>query len=210
MARKPYPSDVNDAEWGIIEPLLPASKPIGRRRQVDLREIINGIFYILHEGCTWRALPHDLPHWQTVYNYFRRWQQLGVWQEIHRQLRNQVRKSMNKKEDATAAIIDSQSVKTAEKKGSQCVGRLCRLEATGVEVYGYDGGKQIKGRKRFILVDTLGLVLATIVMEANCPERLGGAALVMEDPAATENLVVIWVDQGFSGDNFALLGSTVM
>ncbi len=88
MARKPYPSDVNDAEWGIIEPLLPASKPIGRRRQVDLREIINGIFYVLHEGCTWRALPHDLPPWQTVYNYFRRWQQLGVWQEIHTQLPN--------------------------------------------------------------------------------------------------------------------------
>ncbi len=74
MTRKAYPTDVNDAEWGIIEPLLPASQGIGRPRSVDLREIINGIFYVLREGCSWRALPHDLPPWQTVYNYFRHWQ----------------------------------------------------------------------------------------------------------------------------------------
>ncbi|WP_138506642.1 IS5 family transposase [Nostoc sp. PA-18-2419] len=116
MTRKAYASDVNDAEWGIIEPLLAASQPVGRRREVDLREIINGIFYVLHEGCTWRALPHDLPPWQTVYNYFCHWQRLGVWQKIHTQLRHQVRESTNKKQEPTAAIIDSQSVKTAEKK----------------------------------------------------------------------------------------------
>ncbi len=116
MTRKAYPSDVNDVEWGIIQPLLPASQPIGRPREVDFREIINGIFYVMHEGCTWRALPHDLPPWQTVYNYFRHWQRLGVWQKIHRQLRHQVRESMGKKQEPTAAIIDSQSVKTAEKK----------------------------------------------------------------------------------------------
>lgn len=117
MTRKAYPSDVNDVEWGIIEPLLPALQPIGRPREVNLREIINGIFYVLHQGCTWRALPHDLPPWQTVYNYFRHWQRLGVWSKIHQQLRHQVRESMNKKQQPTAAIIDSQSVKTAEKKG---------------------------------------------------------------------------------------------
>lgn len=121
MTRQAYPSDVNDAEWRIIEPLFPGTQAIGRPRKVDLREIINGIFYVLHSGCTWRALPHDLPPWQTVYNYFRHWQRLGIWPKIHTQLRHQVRESINKKEDATAAIIDSQSVKTAEKKGRYMV-----------------------------------------------------------------------------------------
>jgi transposase len=118
MTRKAYPTDVNDAEWGIIEPLLPASQSIGRPREVDLREIINGIFYVLREGCSWRALPHDLPPWQTVYNYFRHWQRLGVWQKIHTQLRHQVRESLGRTSDPSAGIIDSQSVKTAEKRGS--------------------------------------------------------------------------------------------
>jgi transposase len=121
MTRKAYPSDVNDAEWGIIKPLLPSSKAMGRPREVELREIINGIFYVLREGCTWRALPHDLPPWQTIYNYFRHWQRLGIWQKIHTQLRHQVRESVNKKEAPTAGIIDSQSVKTAEKKGRYMV-----------------------------------------------------------------------------------------
>ena len=96
MTRKAYPSDVSDAEWQMIEALLPAAQPIGRPREVDLREIVNGIFYILREGCSWRALPHDLPPWQTVYNYFQHWQRLGVWQKIRKQLRYQVRERINK------------------------------------------------------------------------------------------------------------------
>ncbi len=121
MTRKAYPTDVSDAEWGIIQPLLPRPQHIGRPREVDLREVINGIFYVLHEGCTWRAVPHDLPPWQTVYNYFRHWQQLGVWQQMHTQLRTQVRASVNKTNTPTASIIDSQSVKTAEKRGKYTV-----------------------------------------------------------------------------------------
>lgn len=117
MSRKAYPSDLSDAEWQEIRLLLPVESSIGRPRQVDLREIINGIFYILSEGCRWRALPHDLPPWQTVYNYFRHWQRLGVWQQIHIQLRQRVRQSLDKAELATAGMIDSQSVKTTEKKG---------------------------------------------------------------------------------------------
>jgi transposase len=117
MTRKAYPSDVTDTEWQIIEPLLPEAQDIGRPRQVKLREIINGIFYVLREGCSWRGLPHDLPPWQTVYNYYRHWQRLGVWQKIHTQLRHKVRKHMEKTENPTAGIIDSQSVKTAEKRG---------------------------------------------------------------------------------------------
>ena len=117
MKRKAYPSDISNEEWEMIEPLLPVEQGIGRPREVDYREIINGIFYVLHEGCTWRALPHDLPPWQTVYNYFRYWQKLGIWQKIHTQLREQVRMRMNKCNMPTAGIIDSQSVKTAEKRG---------------------------------------------------------------------------------------------
>lgn len=120
MGRKTYPSDVSDAEWLIIEPLLPRQY-IGRPREVDLREILNGIFYVLREGCSWRALPHDLPPWQTVYNYFRHWQRLGIWQKIHSQLRQQVRTKMDKTENPTAGIIDSQSVKTAQKRGKSMV-----------------------------------------------------------------------------------------
>jgi putative transposase len=117
MSRKAYPSDLTDTEWQEIKPLLPVENLIGRPRQVDLREILNGIFYVLSEKCRWRALPHDLPPWQTVYNYFRHWQRLGVWQQIHTQLRHCVRKSVDKTEIATAGMIDSQSVKTTEKKG---------------------------------------------------------------------------------------------
>lgn len=91
MTRIAYQTDISDAEWGIISPLLPAPQHIGRPREVDLREVINGIFYVLHEGCTWRAIPHDLPPWQTVYNYFRHWPRLGVWQLIHTSVRHQVR-----------------------------------------------------------------------------------------------------------------------
>ena len=117
MTRKAYPSDVTDAEWEIIESLLPTAQGVGRPREVDLREIINGIFYVVREGCSWRDLPHDLPPWQTVYNYFRHWQRLGIWQKIHKQLRHQVRQHLEKTDNPTAGIIDSQSVKTAEKRG---------------------------------------------------------------------------------------------
>jgi len=117
MARKAYPSDVNDAEWLLIEALLPAKQHIGRPREVDVREIINGIFYVLRQGYSWRALPHDLPPWQTVYNYFRYWQRLGVWSKINLALRHQVRQSLGRTSEPSAGIIDSQSVKTAEKRG---------------------------------------------------------------------------------------------
>jgi transposase len=121
MKRKAYPSDISNQEWEIIKSLLPVERGIGRPRYVDYREIINGIFYVVHEGCRWRALPHDLPPWQTVYNYFRYWQKLGIWQQIHTLLREQVRVGMNKSNMPTAEIIDSQSVKTTEKRGKSTV-----------------------------------------------------------------------------------------
>lgn len=115
--RKSYPSDLTDAEWQLIEPLLPSESAIGHPRSVQLREIVNAIFYVQREGCTWRALPGDFPPWQTVYGYLRLWQRLGTWQQIHDALRIQLRQVVGKKPQATAGIIDSQSVKTTEKRG---------------------------------------------------------------------------------------------
>lgn len=117
MTRKAYISDLTDAEWQLIQPLLPPKSVIGHPREVDFREILNGIFYVQREGCGWRGLPHDLPPWQTVYNYFRFWRQLGLWQQVHDQLRGQVRQALDKAEQPSAGIIDSQSVKTTEKRG---------------------------------------------------------------------------------------------
>ena len=115
MTRDTYPSDVSNEQWEILKPLLPLQLPGGRTRSVDLREIINGIFYLLHNGCTWRALPQDLPPWPTVATYFYRWQRSGVWSAINDALRKQLRISNGRKEDPTGGIIDSQSVKTTEK-----------------------------------------------------------------------------------------------
>ena len=114
---KPYPSDLTDAQWQWIEPLLPSELAIGHPRNVQLRAIVEAIFYVQREGFTWRALPSDFPPWQTVYGYLRRWQQWGIWQRVHDSLRRQLREKMGKKPQASAAILDSQSVKTTEKRG---------------------------------------------------------------------------------------------
>lgn len=121
MSRKTYPSDLTDSEWKFIEPLLPAKSVIGHPRKVDFREIVNAIFYLQREGISWRGLPGDFPPWQTVYKYLRHWQRLGVWQQIHDQLRTQVRQVVGKTGQAGAGVLDSQSVKTTEKRGNSTV-----------------------------------------------------------------------------------------
>jgi transposase len=117
VSRRSYSTDLTDAEWQILEPLLPAEKPGGRHRLYPMREIINGLRYLLRSGCAWRLLPHDFPHWRAVYEYFRVWKKDGTWLEIHDYLHEQLREKMPREKQPSAAIVDSQSVKTTEKGG---------------------------------------------------------------------------------------------
>jgi putative transposase len=151
MKRKPYPSDLTDEQWAVLEPLLPRPSRRGRPRKTDLREVVNALFYHAREGGSWRALPHDFPPWRTAYNYFQWWTWDGTWQKVLDALRPQARTKAGRPPSPSAAAIDSQSVKTAE-GGHEC---------------GTDGGKKVRGRKRHILVDTLGLLIAVVVTAAN-------------------------------------------
>lgn len=115
MKRQLYPSDMTDAQWQAIAPLIPPAKWGGHPRTVDMREVINGIFYVTRTGCAWRFVPHDLPPWGTVWYYFRRWRKEGVWQQMNDALRTQTRRAAGRKDSPSAAVLDSQSVKTTEK-----------------------------------------------------------------------------------------------
>jgi putative transposase len=117
MERRIYPSDLTDAQWALLRPLIPPAEPGGRDRTVEVREVLNGINYLLRTGCAWRYLPHDLPPWGTVHYYFWRWRRDGTWQAIHDTLRTRVRRSVGKEASPSAAIVDSQSVKTTERGG---------------------------------------------------------------------------------------------
>jgi putative transposase len=126
MERTPYPSDLTDEQWTLIEPMIPPAEPGGRHRSVNMRELINGILYLNRTGCSWRQLPHDFPPWGTVHYYYRRFRLDGTWQKIHDALREKVRRKVGKKPTPSAAIIDSQSIKTdAPRKG----GRMATMPA---------------------------------------------------------------------------------
>ncbi len=112
MARTPYPSDLTDEQWSIVASLIPSAQPGGRHRSVDMREVINGIMYLLRTGCSWRHLPHDFPPWGTVHYYYRRFRLDGTWERLHDRLRERVRRKVGKKPTPSAGIVDSQSIKT--------------------------------------------------------------------------------------------------
>jgi putative transposase len=124
--RQPYPSDLSDAEWEVLKPLLPLPKGFGHPVEVDFREILNGIFYVQRTGCQWEMLPHDLPPYTTVYGYFQKWQRKGIWQQIHDQVRSQLRQKLGREKDSTVAIADSQSVKTTEKRGQSTASTVAK------------------------------------------------------------------------------------
>ena len=182
-----YPTDLTDEEWNQIKSLVPAPKSgkgkRGRPVELDRRSLLNAIFYVVRSGCAWRLLPSDFGPWQTVYGYFRVWSQDWTWKFIHDVLRDCVRKTEGRRVAPTAAIVDSQSVKTPDQAGER----------------GYDAGKKISGRKRHVAVDCLGLILAMMITPAAVQDRDAARPLIKALVSMYGRLQIIWADGGYLG-----------
>ncbi|MEV6704148.1 IS5 family transposase [Streptomyces sp. NPDC051453] len=189
--RRRYPSDLSDARWELVEPVRTAWRSerrgrgldIGQPPDHDLRSLLDAVLYVNRTGIPWRYLPHDYPHWNTVYAYFARWQEEGVFDQLNSLLRRQVRRQEGREEEPTACVIDSQSIKTSTNVPARR--------------QGIDAGKKIVGRKRSIVIDTVGLLLGVLVTAASVQDSIAGQTLI--ERVATEHPTVrkTWVDGGY-------------
>lgn len=193
MHRKHYDSDLSDREWKVVHPLMPVNLGPGRKMELNLREVLDAVFYIVRTGCQWRALPGDLPNWSSVYYHFRKWVKDGTWRAINAALCQLERKKRGRSLQPTGGAIDTQSVKTTALANER----------------GFDGHKRIKGHKRHILTDTVGNLLEVVVHTADVADCKGAPSLIEKVAQTFPTINKIWADGGYKGDLIDLVKETL-